>query len=129
MKDKSERQVRKTRMIVHVGISLLMMLVIYLFRIINDSSVIDSLFKVAGYTYGPLLGLYAFGLFTKRKVYDKIVPVIAIIAPVICFFLSKYSVQLFNGYKFGYELLMINGAIVYFGLWLSSKIELQNVKL
>jgi len=129
VKDKSERQVRKTRMIVHVGISLLMMLVIYLFRIINDSSVIDSLFKVAGYTYGPLLGLYAFGLFTKRKVYDKIVPVIAIIAPVICFFLSKYSVQLFNGYKFGYELLMINGAIVYFGLWLSSKIELQNVKL
>lgn len=119
-KNKTEEQTRRTRMVVHVAISLVMMLVIYLFRIINDSSVIDSLFKVAGYTYGPLLGLYAFGLFTKRKVIDRLVPVIAIIAPVLCFFLSKYSVQLFNGYKFGYELLMINGAIVFMGLWLSS---------
>jgi len=88
------------------------------FREINERAVIDKLFTVAGYTYGPLLGLYAFGLFTRFNVLDKYVPVVAIISPVLCFFLSEYSDKLLNGYKFGFELLIINGMITFFGLWL-----------
>jgi len=90
------------------------------FSSLNDSAVIDKLFTIAGYTYGPLLGLYSFGLFTKRKVRDSLTPVIAIISPVVCFFLSKYSVQLFSGYKFGFELLLLNGLLTFLGLLLFS---------
>jgi hypothetical protein len=83
--------------------------------------VIDKLFTIAGYTYGPLLGLYSFGLFTKRKVYDKTTPFIALFSPLSCYFLSRYSVELFNGYKFGFELLLLNGLITFAGLWIFSK--------
>ena len=84
---------------------------------------IDKLFTIAGYTYGPLLGLYSFGLFTKRVVNDRITPVIAILSPAICWLLSRYSVQLFNGYKFGFELLLLNGFLTYMGLWIFSRRE------
>jgi hypothetical protein len=83
--------------------------------------VIDKLFTIAGYTYGPLLGLYSFGLFTRRSVKDNITPVIAVLSPVICFFLSKYSVQLFDGYKFGFELILLNGFLTFLGLLLFSR--------
>ena len=92
-----------------------------IFSTLNDKAVIDKLFTIAGYTYGPLLGLYSFGLFTKRMVKDKLTPFIAIISPVICFFLSKYSVELFNGYKFGFELLLLNGLLTFTGLYIFSK--------
>jgi hypothetical protein len=88
---------------------------------LNDRAIIDKLFTIAGYTYGPLLGLYSFGLFTKRKVNDRVTPFIAILSPVLCFFLSKYSVQLFNGYKFGFELILLNGFLTFAGLWLFSR--------
>jgi Na+/proline symporter len=76
---------------------------------------------LAGYTYGPLLGLYSFGLFTRRIVKDKITPAIAIFSPVACYFLSKYSVVLFNGYKFGFELLLLNGLLTFVGLFIFSR--------
>jgi hypothetical protein len=92
-----------------------------MFSYLNDRAVIDKLFTIAGYTYGPLLGLYSFGLFTKRSVNDKLTPVIAILSPVICFFLSLYSVELFNGYKFGFELLLLNGLLTFTGLYIFSR--------
>ncbi|MEZ5195043.1 MAG: sodium:solute symporter [Bacteroidales bacterium] len=98
-----EKQQIKTRTIVHVGISLTVFLVILIFRAINDQAVIQKLFTIAGYTYGPLLGLYAFGLFTKHAVKDKWVPIIAIVSPAACYFLSIYSESLLNGYKFGFR--------------------------
>jgi SSS family solute:Na+ symporter len=92
-----------------------------MFSILNDRAVIDKLFTIAGYTYGPLLGLYSFGLFTNRIVNDKITPLIAVLSPLVCFFLSKYSVTLFNGYKFGFELLLLNGLLTFIGLYSFSK--------
>ncbi len=120
-KNKSELELKSIRKKVHIGISILIALVIMLFRAINDQSVISALFTVAGYTYGPLLGLYAFGLFTPFVVRDKWVPIVAILSPVFCYFLSIYSESLFGGYKFGFELLIVNGAITFLGLLLLSK--------
>jgi len=97
------------------------LVVILIFRIVNNQTVISAIFTVAGYTYGPLLGLYSFGLFTKYKVRDKWVPLIAVLSPVICYFLSKFSEQLFNGYRFGFELLIMNGMITCIGLVLIRK--------
>ena len=96
----------------------ILVLVILLFRSLNDSSVISAIFTIAGYTYGPLLGLYAFGLFNKIKVKDKYVPVVCFLSPVVCFILNEFSVILFGGYQFGFELLVLNGAITYLGLYL-----------
>jgi len=98
--------------------SIIIIFVIILFKLINNQAVIAQLFTFAGYTYGPLLGLYSFGLFTKFKVRDKLVPVIAIIAPILSFVISHYSTVIFNGYQIGFELLIINGMIAFFGLLL-----------
>ena len=111
----------KIRKRVHVGFSLLLLLVIVLFRAINDQSVIESLFLVAGYTYGPLLGMYSFGLFTRRVVQDKNVPLIAVASPIVCLVLYFISPFLFNGYIFGFEMLLINGGLTFTGLALISK--------
>jgi Na+/proline symporter len=113
----NEKQRIRIRTIVHIGISLLVLVVIIVFRAINDQAVIAKLFTIAGYTYGPLLGLYAFGLLTKHSVKDKWVPVIAFISPVVCYILSIFSESLFNGYKFGFELLIVNGLITFIGLY------------
>jgi len=83
---------------------------------LNDRAIIDKLFTIAGYTYGPLLGLFTFGLFTRRQVNDRITPFVAILSPVACYFLSIYSEELFNGYKFGFELLLLNGFLTFIGL-------------
>jgi len=117
-KDLTDDEKKKTRYMVHFSFAILLLLVIVLFRAINDRAVIDKLFTVAGYTYGPLLGLYAFGLFTRLQVKDKYVPWVALSSPVFCFILSEYSVILMNGYKFGFELLIINGLFTFIGLWL-----------
>jgi len=112
----------RTRRLVHLGISLVLGATILLFRLINDENVITALFRLAGYTYGPLLGLYAFGLFTRgRRVRDRLVPWLAILSPVLSFLLSRLSEQWFNGYRFGFELLIVNGALMFTGLWLISK--------
>jgi Na+/proline symporter len=110
---------------VHVGISVLMMLVIIIFRYVLEENVISSLLLVASYTYGPLLGLFAFGIFTKHNIKDKYVWIIAIVSVIISYLLNAYSVKLFNGYSFGYELLIVNGLLTYFGLYLIKKPTLK----
>ena len=101
-KDMSEASQVRYRKLVHVGFALLYLLVIIAFRPFHNDSLINILFDIAGYTYGPLLGLYAFGLFTKRSVRDRWVPVIALASPVACYLLKIYSAQLFGGYQLGF---------------------------
>ncbi len=111
-----------TRHWVHVGFSFLLFIVILLFNAINDASVVSMIFKVASYTYGPLLGLYTFGLFMKTKtVHDKLVPLICVVAPIICFLISKYSNLVFENYIIDNELIIINGLLTYLGLLIISK--------
>jgi Na+/proline symporter len=117
----TEKTKTKTRYIVHIIIALIFFVCILIFRSLNDRAIIDKLFTIAGYTYGPLLGLFTFGLFTKRQVNDRVTPYIAVISPVACYFLSMYSEELFNGYKFGFELLLLNGFLTFMGLWIFSR--------
>ena len=104
-KQEANKQI-KTRKNVHLLMSCLLFVVIMIFNSINDDSVIKSLFTVAGYTYGPLLGMYSFGLFTQLKVNDKYVPYVAVLSPIICYVASLYI-------SFGFELLIINGIITF----------------
>jgi len=117
--NKDSKTTKKKKRYIHLGFSLLIFIVIVIFKMINDDSVINMVFKVAGYTYGPLLGLYAFGLFTKFKIKDKFVPYVAIASPILTFIINYYSESLFAGYKFGFELLLVNGLFMFIGLWLS----------
>lgn len=102
----------------HICITMVFALFILLFRMVNNTSVIDAIYVMCSYTYGPLLGLFAFGLFTRRAVCDKAVPYIAVASPLICF-ATDMLVQSATRYRFGYELLMLNGAITFAGLWIS----------
>lgn len=111
----------KLRRQVHVGVSAMLVVVILIFRAVNDDSVISAVFTAAGYTYGPLLGLYAFGMMTKLNVRDRWVPVVCILSPIVCYVLNLYSVELMGGYKFGFELLILNGALTFAGLLALSK--------
>jgi Na+/proline symporter len=106
---------------VHISFTLLMFVVILIFRWLNDQSVINAVFIIAGYTYGPLLGLYSFGLFTKWQVKDKLVPYLAVAAPVLAYIISKNSEKLLWGYKFGFEILILNGLLMFTGLYLLRK--------
>lgn len=117
----SEKKKIKLRYIVHICFAILIIVVITVFRAINDASVISTLFTVAGYTYGPLLGLFAFGLFTKFRVMDSFVPAIAILSPFICYILSLNAEKWFWGYHFGFELLLVNGLITFIGLLIVNK--------
>ncbi len=119
--DLSEEKKKKIRYRVHLSFAVLLLLVIIIVRALNDKAVIEKLFTVAGYTYGPLLGLYAFGLFTRYQIRDKYVPVVALISPVLCYILSEYSTVWLHGNKLGFELLIINGLFTYIGLWLLRK--------
>ena len=112
---------KRTRLLVHIGFTLLMLLVIIIFNSVNDSSVVSAVFKVAGFTYGPLLGLFAFGLLTRREVKDRFVPVICILAPIICVILDQNSEEWLNGYQFGFEILLVNAGLTFLGLWLNFK--------
>jgi Na+/proline symporter len=121
-----EKKYDKTRQVgvrkqVHLAFTALMFLVILMFRWINDQSVINAVFIIAGYTYGPLLGLYAFGLFTRWQVKDKAVPFLAIAAPSLAFLISKFSEQLLFGYRFGFEVLILNGMLMFLGLLIFRK--------
>ncbi|MEO8515312.1 MAG: sodium:solute symporter [Flavobacterium sp.] len=124
--DKEENQnkpnIVRTRHLVHIGFSGLMFLVIVIFNSFNDASVVKMIFKIASYTYGPLLGLYCFGLFVKSKtVNDKLVPFICLISPAICFLISTYSKELLGNYVIDNELIIVNGLITFLGLLLISK--------
>lgn len=109
----------RIRLRVHLLISALFVVIILAFKAINNRSVIDAIYMIASYTYGPLLGLFAFGLFTKRNPLDKYVPYICIVSPLICFALD-YIGKRYGGYTFGYEMLMVNGGLTFGGLYLSS---------
>lgn len=110
----------------HIGIAVVFGLFILLFKTLNSTSVIDAIYILCSYTYGPLLGLFAFGLFTRRKPCDKLVPYIAVASPIICFALEKTAMQCW-GYKFGYELLMINGLLTFMGLYASGIVGRKRV--
>lgn len=113
-----EEKLTRIRHMVHIGFALILLLFIIYFRSINNKAIIDKLFTIAGYTYGPLLGLYSFGLFTKLKVKDRFIPIVAILSPVICYTININSEAWFNGYKFGFEMLILNGMITFIGLFL-----------
>lgn len=114
-----EREALRKR--VHLIMSAVMGALILGFWVLNDDSVIKTIFKVAGYTYGPLLGLFAFGMITRLSVRDAWVPVVAVISPLVTFVLDRFSAELFAGYTFGFELLLVNGAITFMGLLLASR--------
>lgn len=119
-KNKEEKQKSREKFMVHVGFSLLFLLIILVFKEINEKSVIDAVLNVAGYTYGPLLGLFSFGLFTNLQVRGKLVPLICVISPILSYLISSNSEALLGGYKVGLEILVINGAITFAGLWIIS---------
>jgi SSS family transporter len=106
----------QSRKIVHLGMSFMLFILISLFSLINNEHVISSLFKAAGYTYGPLLGLYFFGLFTSWQVKDRFVPMICISAPLITYLVQVFSVEWLFGYQFGFEVIILNGLITFLGL-------------
>jgi Na+/proline symporter len=104
----------------HIAMCLFFVLFILLFRQINSTSLIDAIYTLASYTYGPLLGLFAFGLFTKQQPNDRLVPYICIVSPMICYGLDAIAQHLW-GYRFGYELLMLNGLLTFLGLFASRR--------
>ncbi len=120
-KDISDNKKTRIRYVVHLSFAVVFFICILVFRQMNDRAIIDKLFTIAGYTYGPLLGLFAFGLFTNRKVKDRVTPWIAIGSPIVCYILNLYSEELFNGYKFGFEMLLVNGFLTFMGLLLFSR--------
>jgi len=120
-KDINDTKKTRIRYIVHLSFAVIFFVCILVFRQMNDRAIIDKLFTIAGYTYGPLLGLFTFGLFTGRKVNDRLTPYIAVASPVLCYILNHYSEELFNGYKFGFEMLLVNGFLTFMGLLLFSR--------
>lgn len=119
--DWSEKQKKNIRLIVHNIFAIIFLFCVFFFREVDNGSLIQTLLVVAGYTYGPLLALFSFGILTKRKVNEKLVPFICILAPVICYFLKQHEQTLLAGYKIGTELLIINAALAFILLILCSK--------
>ena len=111
---------RKKRNRVHIGLSILLVFFICLVDALNNQSVIDAIYIIASYTYGPLLGMFAFGLFTRRQTNDRYIPFIAIVSPLICYAADRLARQE-TGYQFGYELLMLNGMLTFAGMWIASR--------
>jgi Na+/proline symporter len=119
----------RNRHLVHIGFSLFMFLVVVLFNAVNNAAVVSAIFIVASYTYGPLLGLYGFGLFVKsRGVRDKLVPFICLISPAVCYLLNANSASLMGGYVFDNELILVNGFITFIGLMIISKPKTGNTQ-
>jgi Na+/proline symporter len=125
-KDKTEDVKRKEKFAVHIGFSILFLLIIVIFKEINERSVIDAVLNIAGYTYGPLLGLFSFGLFTTRSVKGKLVPIVCVLSPLLSYLISSQSSAWFNGYQFGIEILLVNGLLTFIGLFLISSIKQEN---
>ena len=117
MGQKDNEQLRKRT---HLLVCVVFILFILFFKTVNSTSLIDAIYILCGYTYGPLLGLFAFGLLTKRQVNDCLVPYVAVASPLLCYAVD-YGVGASTGYHFGYELLMLNGLLTFIGLWLSKK--------
>ncbi len=118
-KEKSRQKLIRKK--THFAISILLVIVIIIFKYVLKDNVISSLLQVASYTYGPLLGLFFFGIFTKYAIKDSYVWIIAIISVILSYFINAYSIEVFNGYVFGYELLVVNGLLTFIGLYLIRK--------
>ena len=118
--DWSEQKKTSVRHMVHIGFATVLLGVIVVFRLINNEAVVKQLFRVANYTYGPLLGLFMFGLISKRAVKDRLVPFICLLAPVLCYIADTNSRDWLNGYQFGNELLILNGLLAFAGLYMIS---------
>lgn len=119
VQNQDKSSAKRNRMIIHVCFSIIFAVIILIFKALNNKSVIDAIYIIVSYTYGPLLGMYTFGLFTKRIANDKMIPIIAIFSPIFCYALNVYTQQYLQ-YSFGYELLMLNGSITFVGMWLFS---------
>ena len=117
----TEQQQKRTRLIVHYTFAVIFLVCVFLFRLVDNGSLIQTLLVVAGYTYGPLLALFVFGIFTKRNVRSEIVPIICIAAPVVCYILKQNEAKWLNGYQIGTELLIINASLTFILLLLSSR--------
>lgn len=124
--DWDEKKKTNVRYAVHVSFAIIFLLCILYFKAHNSSSVISTILTIAGYTYGPLLGLYAFGMFTQRAIRDAWSPLVCIISPVICYYVNIHSVQWFNGYQLGFEVLVLNGVLTFLGLMLFAKKQNKN---
>ncbi|ERI86529.1 hypothetical protein IX307_001013 [Bacteroides pyogenes] len=120
-KGKSDEVLTSTRKRVHVAMAVLMGVTIFVFNSLNNTSVIDAVYTLASYTYGPILGLFAFGIFTKRQVRDRYIPLVAIVSPLLCLVLQLNSEAWFGGYRFSYELLLFNAFFTFLGLCLFIK--------
>ncbi|MBQ3833102.1 MAG: sodium:solute symporter, partial [Bacteroidales bacterium] len=121
-KDYDEAKKTKIRKRTHLAFAAIYFIIIIVFKPFHTDSLIKMLFDIAGYTYGPLLGLFSFGLFIKnRQPNDKAVPFIAILSPIISYLLNIYSEELFFGYKFGFEILIVNGLLTFIGLLIFSR--------
>ena len=120
-KEQPSDEKRRIRFMVHIAFSVILFVVIIIFKALNNDAVISAVFKAAGYTYGPLLGLYAFGLFTNWSVKDKFVPLVCLLSPLLAYLLNVYSEELLAGYKFGFEILIVNGGLTFIGLMLLKK--------
>lgn len=118
---------KRKRILVHIVFSFLMFLVIVLFRELNNSSIVSVVFKAVGYTYGPILGLFAFGLTTRYQIKQKLLPYICFLSPVISYIINCYSEQFLGGYRFGFEILLLNGLLCFVGLFLIRVPERRNV--
>ncbi len=113
-----EKQRNSIKHYTHIGFSALFFIIILIFNAISSQSIISTVFNIAGYTYGPLLGLFSFGLFTKMPIKDKLVPYVCIAAPILTYVIDVNSKEWLNGYQFGFEKLLLNGAITFLGLCL-----------
>jgi Na+/proline symporter len=124
----SEKEKARRRTIIHIGFAVLMWMVIIVFDILNQRAIIDTILMIAGYTYGPLLGLFTVGLFTKLSLNDRLVPIICVLAPVITYLLANYIVKPMTAYEIGNELIILNSGITILGLLLvrNQKIEAYN---
>lgn len=111
---------KTTRIRVHAALSVLFVIIVLIIQQMNDRSIIDTIYVLVSYTYGPLLGMFAFGLFTRLQPSDRRVPAIAVASPVLCFAINELSIR-YAGYAFGYELLLMNGLLMFTGLYISSK--------
>lgn len=120
-KDMTEKEQVSLRKKVHIAFAIIFTLFVFFFKWKDDKSIIDLIFIIAGYTYGPLLGLFSFGILTKRSIMNSMVPIVCIVSPIICYILDANSVQYLGGYKFGNEILMINGSLTFLMLYLFSK--------
>ncbi|ANQ50053.1 sodium:solute symporter [Flammeovirga sp. MY04] len=114
------QKAENTKRGVHLGFALVLFLLVLYFESVNDTNALDTILKLATYTYGPLLGLFAFGIFMKKEFQPRFIPLICILSPLVCYFLQTNSENWLNGYKFGYELLLLNGSFTFIGLLISS---------